>query len=84
MADEQIRVGVRELRTNLSSLLRQARHGASFLVMSRNEVVAEIHPPATTDKVRRKPGALKGKIRIAEDFDVLPADILDLMEGKGH
>jgi antitoxin (DNA-binding transcriptional repressor) of toxin-antitoxin stability system len=81
--DNQVRVGVRELRANLSGLLRQARQGTSFLVMSRNEVIAEIRPPSDLERPRRVPGLLKGKIRIAEDFDVLPDDVLSAMEGDG-
>jgi antitoxin (DNA-binding transcriptional repressor) of toxin-antitoxin stability system len=79
---EPIRVGVRELRANLSALLRQARHGASILVMSRNQVVAEIRPPPQSPAPRRRPGALEGKIAIAADFDALPPDLLDAMEGE--
>lgn len=79
---EHVRVGIRELRSNLSSLLRQARHGTSFLVMSHNEVVAEIRPPSTAVTARRKPGALKGRIRLADNFDALPSDVLDAMEGN--
>jgi antitoxin (DNA-binding transcriptional repressor) of toxin-antitoxin stability system len=79
----QVRVGVRELRANLSGLLRQARQGTSFLVMSRNEVIAEIRPPSGTERPRRVPGMLKGKIRMAEDFDLLPDDVLSAMEGNG-
>jgi antitoxin (DNA-binding transcriptional repressor) of toxin-antitoxin stability system len=81
--EKQVRVGVRELRANLSGLLRQARQGASFLVMSRNEVIAEIRPPSGIERPRRVPGLLKGKIRMAEDFDVLPDDVLSAMEGNG-
>ena len=81
--DKQVRVGVRELRANLSGLLRQARQGTSFLVMSRNEVIAEIRPPSGAERLHRSPGMLKGKIRMAEDFDVLPDDILSAMEGNG-
>lgn len=81
--DKQVRVGVRELRANLSGLLRQARQGTSFLVMSRNEVIAEIRPPSGAGRPHRSPGMLKGKIRIAEDFDLLPDDILSAMEGNG-
>src|SRR5919107_715174 len=81
--DKQVRIGVRELRANLSGLLRQARQGASFLVMSRNEVIAEIRPPPGVERPRRIPGLLKGKIRMAEDFDVLPDDVLWTMEGNG-
>jgi antitoxin (DNA-binding transcriptional repressor) of toxin-antitoxin stability system len=79
---ERVRVGVRELRANLSGVLRQARHGTSFLVMSRDEVVAEIHPPSHPERPRRVAGLLKGKIRMADDFDVLPDDLLSAMEGK--
>jgi antitoxin (DNA-binding transcriptional repressor) of toxin-antitoxin stability system len=78
----QVRVGVRELRANLSGLLRQARQGTSFLVMSRNEVIAEIRPPSGAERPHRSPGMLKGKIRMAEDFDLLPDDILSAMEGN--
>jgi antitoxin (DNA-binding transcriptional repressor) of toxin-antitoxin stability system len=81
--DKQVRVGVRELRANLSGLLRQARQGTSFLVMSRNEVIAEIRPPSGEERPRRSPGMLKGKIRMAADFDVLPDDVLSAMEGNG-
>lgn len=81
---DHIRVGIRELRSNLSSLLRQARHGTSFLVMSHNEVVAEIRPPSKSLSSRRRPGALEGKIHMAADFDTLPSDVLDAMEGNAH
>jgi antitoxin (DNA-binding transcriptional repressor) of toxin-antitoxin stability system len=39
-----IRAGVRDLRDNLSGYLRQARQGASILVMSHDEVVAKMLP----------------------------------------
>lgn len=81
---EHVRVGVRELRSNLSSLLRQARHGRSFLIMSRNEVVAEIRPPSKWLSPRRQSGALKGRIRMMDDFDALPPDVLDAMEGNAN
>lgn len=79
---DHVRVGVRELRSNLSSLLRRARHGTSFLVMSHNEVVAEIRPPSKSVSSRRRPGALEGRIQMADDFDTLPSDVLDAIEGN--
>ncbi|MBP2449224.1 hypothetical protein JOH51_006732 [Rhizobium leguminosarum] len=47
--------------------------------MSHHKVVAEIGPPSA-DVAVRKPGALRGKIRISDDFDSLPADVLKAME----
>ena len=74
------RVGVREFRGNLTGFLRQARQGQSFLITSHEQVVAEVRPPPAT-KRPRQPGALRGKIWIAPDFDTLPDDILAAIEG---
>jgi antitoxin (DNA-binding transcriptional repressor) of toxin-antitoxin stability system len=76
------RVGVREFRGNLTEFLRQARLGRSFLVMSRDQVLAEVGPPPPEARPVRRPGALRGKIWMTPDFDALPADVLDAMEGK--
>ena len=77
-----LRVGVREFRGNMTGFLRQARHGASFLITSHDEVVAELHPPSTAVRPRRQPGALRGRIQMAPDFDALPPGVLAVMEGE--
>lgn len=76
------RIGVREFRENLTGYLRQARQGSAFLVTSRGQVVAELRPPPVEERPRRQPGALKGKIWIADDFDETPEWLIDAMEGK--
>lgn len=81
---EPRRVGVREFRGNLTDFLRQARRGQSFLVTSRDQVVAELRPPPQAERPRRRPGALRGRIRMAPDFDALPPDVLAAMEGEGE
>ena len=78
---EPRRLGVREFRANITSVLRQAQRGESFLVTAHGEVVAEIHPSAMQDRPRRRPGALRGRIRMAEAFDEFPSDILAAIEG---
>jgi antitoxin (DNA-binding transcriptional repressor) of toxin-antitoxin stability system len=75
------RVGVREFRGNLTLYLRQVQQGRSFLVTSHDQVVAEVGPPRQAPPRRRQAGALRGKIRMASEFDVLPADDLAAMEG---
>lgn len=76
------RVGVREFRANLTAILREARQGRSFLVTSRDEVLAEIRPPSASVRPPRQSGVLRGRIRIAPDFDALPDDLLAAMEGE--
>ena len=73
------RVGVREFRGNLTSFLQQVQDGHRFVLTSHHKVVAEIGPPSL-DVAVRKPGALRGKIKVPEDFDALPADVLQAME----
>lgn len=50
------RIGVREFRGNMADVLRQARAGASFLVTSRDEVLAVIGPPPAAERPRRSAG----------------------------
>jgi hypothetical protein len=68
-------VGVREFRGNPSGFLRQARQGSTFLVMSHDQHW-RVRPPPQAE--RATPGALRGKIRIAPDFDTLPTDAGDV------
>jgi antitoxin (DNA-binding transcriptional repressor) of toxin-antitoxin stability system len=75
-----LRVGVRELRGNLTQFLRQVRQGRSFLVMSRDTVLAELRPPPRAERPQRRPGALRGKIRMAPDFDLLSQELQAAME----
>lgn len=75
-ADPAIKqVGVRELRANLSTLLREAQQGRSIQVVSRGEVLAQIGPPQPEKERRRLAGSLRGKIWIADDFDTWPEEI---------
>lgn len=79
-SNQQIRVGVRELRGNLTRYLREARQGTAVLITSHDAVIAEIHPPSPALRPARQPGALKGQIWMADDFDILSADLLAAME----
>ena len=83
-APQPRRVGVREFRADLAGFLRQARDGASFLITSHDRVLAEVRPPPQAERPRRRPGALRDKIRMAPDFDALPPDVLAAVEGDGE
>lgn len=78
---EPERVGVREFRGNLTAYLRRVRLGGTFLITSHDLVLAELRPPPSAARLRRRPGALRGRIRMAPDFDTLPPDVLAAMEG---
>ena len=73
------RVGVRELRDNLSVWLREAEAGAEVVVVSRGREVARLVAPKARASVRF--GALKGQIGMASDFDEWPEGMSEAMEG---
>jgi antitoxin (DNA-binding transcriptional repressor) of toxin-antitoxin stability system len=80
-ATNEVRVGVRELRGKLTEYLRQASLGKSVLVTSHDTVIAEIRAPSVQTQIPREPGALRGQIRMSDDFDAWPEDMLAAMEG---
>jgi antitoxin (DNA-binding transcriptional repressor) of toxin-antitoxin stability system len=79
---EPIRIGVRELRGKLGAYLRQVKGGARFLIVSHGEPVAELSAPTNEEPERRprQPGGLKGRIRMADDWDEWPPEILESFE----
>ena len=79
-AENNVRVGVRELRSKLTYYLDLARGGTTVVVTSRGSVVAELRPPPSRALPPRRGGMLKGQIRMAEDFDTWPDDIMESFE----
>jgi antitoxin (DNA-binding transcriptional repressor) of toxin-antitoxin stability system len=77
-----VRVGIRELRENLSAYMRQVQSGASVQITSHDKAIAELRPPPVEHRSPRRLGALRGKIRMAPDFDETPAYLIDAMEGE--
>lgn len=75
-------INIHQAKTHFSRLVDAAMHGEEIIIAKAGKPAAKLVP---IHKVRsiRKPGALKGKIKIADDFDApLPEDILDQFEPK--
>ncbi|MGH1559251.1 hypothetical protein ACRAWD_19350 [Caulobacter segnis] len=49
--------------------------------MSRGEAVAELRALVRSTSRPRRSGLLKGRILMADDFDRLPDEVLDAIEG---
>ena len=75
-------VNIHEAKTHFSKLVHKAMNGEEIIIGKSGTPVVKLI--AIQDKKpKRAPGALKGKIRISDDFDApLSADILDEFEGK--
>jgi len=64
-----------EAKTNLSKLIALAEEGENVELRRGREPVARLVPLPKSGTVRRKPGALAGRIRLAGDFDAWPEDV---------
>jgi prevent-host-death family protein len=74
-------VNVHEAKTHLSRLLEDVSRGEEIIIAKAGKPVAKL-VPITTSRPLRTPGFLRGKIRIAEDFDdPLPDDVQRSFEG---
>ena len=75
-------VNIHEAKTNFSKLIDAVGQGEEIVIAKAGKPAARL-VPIQTQKPVRKPGALKGKIRIAEDFDApLPDDLQAAFEGR--
>ena len=69
-------INISEAKAQLSSLIEKVLAGEEVLIGKAGKPVAKLVRYERSDK-KRIPGALKGKIKIADDFDILPKDIAE-------
>ena len=67
---------VTEAKAHLSELLERVIRGEEVIISRAGKPVAVLEPYRQSGRPRQ-PGSLRGKIRIAEDFDVLPPDLAE-------
>jgi prevent-host-death family protein len=74
-------LNIHEAKTQFSKLIEAVSVGEKIMIAKAGKPAAMLVPvPAGP---QRKPGAMKGKIRIADDFDApLPDDVLASFEGR--
>lgn len=64
-----------EAKTHLSKLVALAERGEPVELRRGKQPVVKLVPISKRGAARRKPGALAGRINMADDFDVWPEDI---------
>ena len=73
---------IHRAKTHLSRLVEDASNGEEIAIAKAGKVLAKL-VPLSTERRARRPGFLKGKIRVPADFDrPLPDALLDAFEGK--
>ena len=67
---------ISEAKAQLSALIEKVITGQEVIIGKAGKPVAKLVRYERSEKPRR-PGALRGKIKIADDFDKLPRDIAE-------
>ena len=74
-------VNVYEAKTHLSRLLDRVEAGEEIIIGRAGRPVARLVPYRKSSP-RRVPGAWRGKVEIADDFDDLPPDLAAAFRGE--
>ena len=75
-------VNIHQAKTHFSRLVDAAMRGEETVIAKAGKPAARLVPIKPIKSVR-KPGFLKGRIKIAADFDApLPDEILESFEGR--
>jgi prevent-host-death family protein len=72
-----VKVNVHEAKSQLSRLIEAAERGEEVVIARAGQPAVRLVPIVAHDDSPRQPGAWRGRVRIADDFDELPADIAD-------
>lgn len=72
---------IHQAKTHFSKLVERAAAGEEIVIGKAGKPVARLVPYKEAPP-QRKPGSMKGKIRIAADFEELPHDVLAAFKGE--
>lgn len=75
-------VNVYEAKTHLSQLLDRAAAGEEIVIARAGRPIARLVALSEASSRRRIPGAWRGKVSIADDFDELLADMEAAFRGE--
>jgi prevent-host-death family protein len=74
-------INMHEAKTHFSRLVEAAANGEEIVIAKAGVPTAKL-VPISNKKPKRKFGTLKGKFKIADDFDApLPDEVIRLFEG---
>lgn len=75
-------VNIYNAKTHLSQLVERAAQGEEIVIAKAGRPQAML-VPLPMEHETRKPGCLKGRFQVADDFDApLPSEMLDAFDGN--
>ena len=73
---------IHEAKTHFSKLVERAAAGEEIVIAKAGKPVARLVPYSDLGVPKRKPGSLKGKIRILPGFDEMDKEIEKMFSGE--
>ena len=73
-------VNMHEAKTRLSELAELVQQGETVIIAKAGKPYLDLLPHR--ERRKRRPGRLAGLIRISDDFDQTPDDLIDTFEGQ--
>lgn len=78
-------LNIYELKAHFSEYIDEVHDGKTIIIAKAGKPWAKLVPLKESPKKKFQFGTMKGKIKMAKDFDApLPQEILDLFEGKAE
>jgi len=75
-------VNIHEAKTRLSKLLEQVQAGEEVVIAKAGHPVARLVSYVPTKRKITPPGAMKGEIRISEDFEMPLDGLFECLDDK--
>ena len=77
-----IQVNMNEAKSSLSQLAKKAWSGDTIVIAKAGKPYLDLIPHKGIDEPR-VPGRFRGKIKIADNFDQTPTDVIEAFEDEG-
>ncbi|QIE27377.1 Antitoxin Phd_YefM, type II toxin-antitoxin system (plasmid) [Caballeronia sp. SBC1] len=75
-------INIHDAKTHFSRLVDAAANGEEIIIAKAGKPAARLGP-IQHERIPRRFGGLKGKVKIADDFDAaLPDDVIAAFEGR--
>ncbi|MBK8454907.1 MAG: type II toxin-antitoxin system Phd/YefM family antitoxin [Thiofilum sp.] len=74
---------ISEAKSSLSALIALVEQGQEIIIGKAGKPVARLIPYQADQADRVLGGSWEGKVKIADDFDTLPAEIMSAFQGYG-
>lgn len=73
-------INIHKAKTHLSRLIEKVLNGEEVVIAKYGKPLVKLEPYHPVEE--RKPGAWRGKVQIAPDFDDLPPEIEKVFKGE--